>query len=239
MSTIIPKWQESEGSLEAQDSQLVVTIDGPAGVGKSTLAKRLAAHLGYTYLDTGALYRGIAWKVRASNVDPTNSSQVEALLTKTILGLTTGDQKLSVHVDKQDVTHELRSLDVSQLASTIAAHPPVRAWLLSIQRDFADKGGVVAEGRDMGTKVFPHAQVKFVLDADPDVRISRRYQELQVDDTGKNWEDVKREIVIRDARDRSRDVAPLFPAADAIMIDTSHLSIDQVFTQMTEVVAAR
>ncbi|MGB0910798.1 MAG: (d)CMP kinase [Nitrospirales bacterium] len=238
MSTIIPKWQVHEESLEALDSQLVVTIDGPAGVGKSTLAKRLAAHLGYTYLDTGALYRGIAWKVKARNVDPTNLSQVEELLTKTTLGLTTGDHTLSVYVDKQDVTHELRSLAVSQLASTIAAHPPVRAWLLAIQRDFADKGGIVAEGRDMGTKVFPHAQVKFFLEADPDVRINRRYQELQEDDRGKNWDEVQREMAIRDERDRSREVAPLFPAADAIIIDTSNLSIDQVLTQMTEVVAA-
>ncbi len=238
MNTIIPEWQDHSGSLNSQTSRLVVTIDGPAGVGKSTVAKRLAAHLGYTYLDTGALYRGIAWKVNARNVDATDLNQVAALLETTTLALHSGEDILSVHVDSQDVTHEIRNLAVSQLASTVAAHPPVREWLLSIQRDFADKGGVVAEGRDMGTNVFPHAQVKFFLDADPEVRINRRYHELQEGDQDKNRDNVQREMAIRDARDRSREVAPLFPAADAMMIDSSNLSIDQVLAKMTEVVAA-
>ncbi len=226
-------------SVDTQSGQAVITIDGPSGVGKSTVAKRLASHLGYAYLDTGALYRGIAWKVSLSKIDAADSNQVAKMLKTTTLTLTAGNHELSVYVDQQDVTRELRSLEVSQLASTVAAHPPVREWLLSIQQEFGERGSVVAEGRDMGTKVFPHAHVKFFLDADQDVRISRRHGELQDADHGKNRDHVQREMAIRDARDRSREVAPLFPAADAIMIDTSNLSIDQVLTQMTEVVAAR
>ena len=239
MSTIIPKWQEGGESADTETRPLIVTIDGPAGVGKSTVAKRLATHLGYTYLDTGALYRGVAWKVKSRKIDPENTDQVEALLSTTTLELTAQNHVLCLQVDGQDVTQEIRSLAVSQIASRVAAQPHVREWLLSIQRDFAQKGGVVVEGRDMGTKVFPHADVKFFLDADPEVRISRRYHELEGADQKKNWDDVQREMAIRDERDRSREVAPLFPAADAIMIDTSNLTIDQVLERMTEVVTAR
>ena len=239
MSTIIRKWQESEHSPEIRIRQLIITIDGPAGVGKSTLSKRLATHLGYTYLDTGALYRGVAWKVKSSETDSKDIDQVEALLSATKLELTSRDHSLAVLVDAKDVTSELRSLAVSQLASTVATYPFVRDWLLPIQQEFANTGNVVAEGRDMGTKVFPHADVKFFLDADLDIRMHRRYQELQEDDQSKTLDDVRREMTIRDARDRSRDVAPLTPATDAIMIDTSNLSIDQVLDRMIEVVSAR
>ncbi|GJL53708.1 MAG: cytidylate kinase [Nitrospirales bacterium] len=239
MSTIIRKGQESRQRPESHVCRLLITIDGPAGVGKSTVAKKLAARLGYTYLDTGALYRGVAWKVRSSNIDPGNSDQVAELLSTTKLELAAHEHALSVLVDAQDVTHELRSLDVSQLASTVAALPQVRHWLLPIQRNFATEGGIVVEGRDMGTKVFPEADVKFFLDADPEIRFSRRYRELQTDDQRKNLDDVRREMTLRDDRDRSRDVSPLIPATDAMMIDTSNLSIDQVLDHLTEVVSAR
>ncbi len=239
MSTIIRKWQESGRSPGPKLRQLIIAIDGPAGVGKSTLSKRLATHLGYTYLDTGSLYRGIAWKVKVSKIDPQDLDQVKALLATTKLALTSRHHTLCVLVDDQDVTSELRSLAVSQLASTVAAYSCVRDWLLPIQREFASAGNVVVEGRDMGTKVFPRADVKFFLDADPDVRLHRRYQELQNDDEGKSWDDVRREMAIRDERDRSREAAPLIPATDAIMLDTSNLSIDQVLDRMIEVISAR
>ena len=239
MSTIIRKCQESGESLKAGARQLVVTIDGPAGVGKSTLAKKLASQLGYTYLDTGALYRAVAWKAQTQQVNLEDHEKVSELLATTSLELSTCDDKLSVLVNGELVTHEIRSLAVGQLASRVATLPEVREWLLPIQREFARSGGIVVEGRDMGTTVFPDAEVKFFLEADPDVRIGRRYRELQEHDQNKNWDDVRQEIASRDTRDRSRTVAPLFPATDAMMIDTSNLSIDQVLDRMTEVVAKR
>ncbi len=225
--------------MASQDYRLIITIDGPSGVGKSTVAKRLASHLGYTYLDSGALYRAVAWKVKASQVDPNNTSQIEALLPSTQLELTSCDHMLVVLVDSQDVTQDLRSLAIGQLASSIAALSCVREWLLPIQRNFGEMGGVIAEGRDMGTQVFPHADVKFFLDADPAIRTSRRHGELPEEDQSKNLNDVKQEILMRDARDRSRDIAPLVAATDAVTIDTSSLSIDQVVERMLEVVATR
>ncbi|MCA9472273.1 MAG: (d)CMP kinase [Nitrospirales bacterium] len=239
MSTIIRKCQEHGESLKGDVRQLVVTIDGPAGVGKSTLAKKLATQLGYTYLDTGALYRAVAWKAQSQAVDLKDHEQVGELLAATSLKLSTCEGSLSVLVDGEIVTNEIRSLAVGQLASKVAALPEVRAWLLPIQREFAHARGIVVEGRDMGTTVFPDAEVKFFLDADLDVRISRRYRELQDQDRNKNWADVQEEIASRDRRDRSRSVAPLFPATDAMMIDTSNLSIDQVLDRMTAVVATR
>ncbi len=218
---------------------MLVTIDGPAGVGKSTTAKRLAAELGYAYLDTGALYRAVAWKVKTAGLDPSNVNEIEALLSTTTVQLTSHDQILSVFVDSQEVGRELRSLAISRLASSLAAIPVVRDWLLPIQRDFGAKGGVVAEGRDMGTRVFPFADVKFFLDADLDVRTSRRHQEIEKEAKGHNWKEVQQNIADRDARDRSRTVAPLVPASDAMVIDTSTLSVDEVVDRMLKVIATR
>ncbi len=218
---------------------MIVTIDGPAGVGKSTTAKRLAAQLGYAYLDTGALYRAVAWKVKVVGVDPSSVGEIEALLSTTTLQLTSHDQILSILVDSQEVGQELRSLAIGQLASFLAAIPGVRDWLLPIQRDFGTKGGVVAEGRDMGTRVFPYADVKFFLDADLDIRTSRRHQEIAREEKGQNWTEVRQNIADRDARDRSRPVAPLVPAPDAMVIDTSTLSVDEVVDRMLKVIATR
>ena len=218
---------------------MIVTIDGPAGVGKSTTAKRIAAQLGYAYLDTGALYRAVAWKVKTAGVDPSNVDEIEALLSSTTLQLISHDQILSVFVDLQEVGQELRSLAIGALASSLAAIPVVRDWLLPIQRDLGAKGGVVAEGRDMGTRVFPYADVKFFLDADLEVRTSRRHQEIEREETGQNRTEVRQNIVDRDARDRSRTVAPLVPASDAMVIDTSTLSVDQVVDRMLNVIATR
>ena len=239
MSTIIRNRQEKGDGVTGQHRRLIVTIDGPAGVGKSTSAKRLAAQLGYAYLDTGALYRAVAWKVNASGIAPSNVDEIEALLSTTTLQLTSHNRILSVLVDSQEVREELRSLAISQLASSVAAIPRVRDWLLPIQRSFGAQGGVVAEGRDMGTRVFPHAEVKFFLDADLDVRTRRRHRELEPEETNRNWAEVRQHIADRDARDRSREIAPLVPAPEAIEIDTSKLSVDEVVSRMMDIVATR
>jgi len=218
---------------------LIVTIDGPAGVGKSTTAKRLAAQLEYAYLDTGALYRAVAWKVKAAGVNPSSFGEIEVLLSTTTLQLTSHDQTLSIFVNSQKVGQELRSLGIGQLASSLAAIPFVREWLLPIQRDFGAKGSVVAEGRDMGTRVFPCADLKFFLDADLDIRTNRRHGEISREEKGKNWTEVKQNIADRDARDRSREVAPLVPAPEAMVIDTSTLAVDEVVDRMLKVIATR
>jgi CMP/dCMP kinase len=191
---------------------VIIAIDGPAGVGKSTVAKRLAARLGYLYLDTGALYRAVAWKVLQSKIAPADAERVAHLLGHTTLHMQFHNGAMQVFVDGQDVTAFLRTPEVSVSASIVSAIPAVREWLLPVQREIGRHGSVVAEGRDVGTKVFPSAPLKFFLDADASVRA--------------------------DSRDRSRAVAPLVPAADARHIDTSALNVDEVVEHMMAAVSA-
>lgn len=219
--------------------QLVITIDGPAGAGKSTTAKALAARLGYTYLDSGALYRAVAWKMAVRGVDPVDERQVEALLATTTIRLSKPNDRLSVMVDTQDVTDNLRSPDVGRLASVVATNPLIREWLLPLQQEWGRQGGIVAEGRDMGTRVFPLADVKFFLDADLEVRAQRRLKEEAQGASSRSLDAVRADLVERDARDLSRDIAPLYPASDAIMIDTSTHSLEQVVEEMVAAIAAR
>ena len=240
MNTIIPTQRREGERITVQNRRLVVTIDGPAGVGKSTTANALALRLGYMHLDSGALYRAVAWKINSENVSPAQLSQVDALLSKTSLQLISHKQGISVFVDSQDVSKELRTLAISQVASSVAALQNVRDWLLPIQREFGMKGGIVAEGRDMGTQVFPQADVKFFLEADLDIRASRRHLELRDKRIEKeSWEEVRHKISDRDVQDRSRGIAPLIPAQDAVIINTSRCSADQVVNRMVEVIEHR
>lgn len=185
------------------------------------------------------MYRAVAWKVNAVGVDPSNIGDVQALLSTTRLQVTSHNQILAILVDSQEVGQEIRSLAIGQLASSLAAIPLVREWLLPIQRDFGASGGIVAEGRDMGTRVFPYAHAKFFLEADLDIRTSRRHGEVEKEEKGKNWTEVRQSLADRDARDRSREVAPLVPAPDAMVIDTSTLTVDEVVGRMLKVIAAR
>ena len=217
---------------------MIIAIDGPAGVGKSTVAKLLAARLGYLYLDTGALYRAIAWKVLQSNVQPTDHEQVTALLGNTSVHMQFQNGAMQVLVDGRDVTGELRTPEVTGTASIVSAIPAVREWLLPIQRQIGQRGSVVAEGRDVGTKVFPSAPLKFFLEADATVRAERRHRELVAAGHGSAIEKTYQDLSGRDMRDRNRSVAPLIPAADARPIDTSALNVDQVVEQMMAAVSA-
>ena len=218
----------------------MITIDGPAGVGKSTVSKCLAGRLHYGYLDTGALYRALAWKVQQEQLEPSNLSHIESLLSRTSLKLIADQNGFSIKIDGQSVIEkELRTPVISQLASSIAVLPVVREWLLPAQQAVGKAGGVVAEGRDMGTRVFPHADVKFFLEADINVRARRRQQELAGKGQPVHLDTVRDEMVMRDTRDHTRAHDPLRPAPEAIMIETSQKPIEDIVSHMMGMIVDR
>lgn len=217
---------------------MIIAIDGPAGVGKSTVARLLAARLGYLYLDTGALYRAVAWKVLHANVKPSDAERVAQLLTTTSIQMHFRNGAMQVVVDGQDITDALRTPDVTASASIVSAIPAVREWLLPVQRQIGQRGSVVAEGRDIGTTVFPSAPLKFFLDADATVRADRRHRELVAAGHSGPIEKTYQDLSGRDTRDRNRAIAPLIPAADARHIDTSALKVEEVVEQMMAAVSA-
>lgn len=231
----------SEAASVAPTTQqrLIVTLDGPAGAGKSTVAKLLAARLGYLYLDTGALYRAVAWKVREAGVDSSDAAAVAALLPETKVALEYRPERPLVSVDGRDVTEEIRTPEISRLASLVSAIPAVREWLLPVQRDIGAAGGIVAEGRDLGTRIFPQAQAKFFLDADVATRAARRHHDLAGVGQASRLEETRREIEARDRQDRTRELAPLVPAPDAVRIDSSALTVEQVVDRLLDVIATK
>src|SRR5579859_1277757 len=206
--------------------KLVIAIDGPAGAGKSTLASRLARKLGYLNIETGAMYRALALKAIENDVDVDDEKSLLNLAVDSKISLEPLIDGNRVKLDNNDVSTRIREKDVTEAASRVSVHPGVREWMVRKQRELGAGGGVVMEGRDIGTAVFPNADVKVFLDADPAVRAGRRV--LQ---SGSRYEhDARRsqeEIQARDERDRSRLTSPLVPAADAVVLDTTNLSIDE------------
>ncbi|MCJ8500803.1 (d)CMP kinase [Desulfatitalea alkaliphila] len=219
-------------STNQRPSRLVVTIDGPAGSGKTTVSKMLAHRLGYRYLDTGALYRAVAVAAQQGGVDPADGAALAQLCQGIDLDLQEGGDGLRVLLNGEDITGRLRAPAISLLASTISARPVVRRFLLTTQRSIGAQKGLVAEGRDMGTVVFPEAEAKFFLDADPHVRACRRYEELQAGGDGPSLDSVEEQMVQRDRNDTTRSVAPLKPAVDSLRIDATHLTPEQVIARM-------
>jgi cytidylate kinase len=181
----------------------------------------------------------VAWQVKASGVDPSDADAVADLLRRTMIRVEPSAAQPRVAVNGRDITGEIRSPDISRIASVVSAIPEVRAWLLPVQRAFGPGDGIVAEGRDLGPRVFPQADVKFFLEAAPEVRAARRHRELAAEGHEPSLERTAHELDVRDARDRGRAVAPLLPASDATMIDTSGLDIDQVVEQMMAAIATR
>jgi CMP/dCMP kinase len=210
----------------------VVTVDGPAGSGKSTVGRLLAKRLSYVYLDTGALYRAMALKVRMANVSPDSRDKIAILCRSTEIALRECDGTTRILLDGEDVTERIRTPEISMLASTISALPEVRASLLSVQRDSVRDGGVVAEGRDMGTVVFPGADVKFFLTASAGERGRRRWQELKDRGHEVSLEEVLMDVVQRDRQDSERELAPLRPSDDGVLIDSTGKNIDEVVEEM-------
>ena len=214
------------------EKRIVVAIDGPAGSGKSTLAKRIAGKLGFVYINTGAIYRAVAlWALRL-NVSTSDMHRLERLAIEADIVLTIEG---SVLLNGEDVTDAIRDGNVAKAASEVSAVPAVRRALLSVQRGMAEKSSVVMEGRDIGSVVFPQAQVKIFLDADPQERARRRALEMETD----NIESVAGELHQRDHRDRTRAEAPLVQAPDAELIDTTGLSPDEVEQKILQLVRSR
>jgi cytidylate kinase len=218
---------------------LVVTIDGPAGAGKSTVSKALAQKLSYIYLDTGALYRAVAYKIIEVGIAPDNEKLLFDLCSRTNIHLKNVDGNLNVFIDCENVTDKIRTEEVGLLASKVSAISIVREALLAIQRETGEKGGIVAEGRDMGTVVFPDADCKFYLDADTEERANRRYNELVMRGNITDYQEIKRDLIIRDQQDREREIAPLKASQDAVIVDSTNISISDVVEKMMSIIRGR
>jgi CMP/dCMP kinase len=218
-------------------AKLLITIDGPAGAGKTTVSRALADRIGYRYIDTGALYRAVAFEVKVHGIDPDDENALEQLCRHLELSFVETEQGVRLVCSGKDITDHIRSPEIAMLASAVSARAAVRHCLLEVQRNLAKDKGVVFEGRDMGTVVFPHADVKFFLDAGPKTRALRRYRELEATAV-QTLTEVEQDMTRRDANDQNRSLAPLKPAADAFRIDSTQLTVDQVVTQMVAQIRA-
>lgn len=226
-----------EAPLPPNDSKrnFIVAIDGPAGAGKSTIARHLARHFGLLNLETGAMYRALALKALRSELPLDSSTALESLTADTTIGLEPGDDENRVLLDGEDVTGLIRNQTVTDAASRVSVYPAIRAWMVRLQQQLGAQGGVVMEGRDIGTVVFPNAAVKIFLDAAPEVRGMRRFDQMG-SDTGHQPEAVIRELRARDERDRNRADSPLKPADDAVLLDSTHMTLDQAVKAADEIV---
>ena len=214
-----------------------IAIDGPAGAGKSTIAKALAKELGYHYVDTGAIYRTVAYFLDLLGVSPKDEDGVERYIDELTIEITYDEEgKQHMIMNGMDVSDEIRTQDISQKASLVSAHAVVREVLLDMQRDVARKHNVIMDGRDIGTVVLPKADVKIFLTASPEVRAKRRCDELNAKGQKANFEQTLKDIQQRDYQDTHRPIAPLKMARDSIKLDTSELDIEGVLAAMRKII---
>ena len=223
------------------DRKIIIAIDGPAGAGKSTIARHLARHFGLLNLETGAMYRAFALKALREKASLDDSGALETLAENTQIRLEPGGDQNRVLLDGEDVTRLIRTPQVTDAASRVSVFPAIRAWMVRLQQQLGAQGGVVMEGRDIGTVVFPRADVKIFLDAAPEVRGQRRFEQLE--QSGKapevQPEEVIRELHARDERDRNRADSPLKPASDAIILNSTSMSLEQAVTAAEAIVDDR
>jgi cytidylate kinase len=221
------------GELVAGPVKLIVAIDGPSGAGKSSVTRTLAERLGYVHIDTGAMYRAVALSASRKGVDPEDDAALARLCATLDICFDTMNR---VRVNGEDVSAAIRSPEISLLTSKVAAQPSVRSYLLYLQRKMGVRGGVVLEGRDIGTVVFPDADIKFYLTATPEERGRRRYEELKAKGAEVSLAQTVAEVIARDELDLNRQVAPLCRAADAVEIDSTALSPEEVLASMESMV---
>lgn len=216
---------------------IAVALDGPAGAGKSSIAKKAAKALDYIYIDTGALYRTIGLAASRNNVEPKPSQEVEDLLSKIKVELTFNEKgEQIVLLDNEDVSGLIRTPEASMMASKISAIPSVRTYLLDLQRNMAKTNNVIMDGRDIGTVVLPDAQVKIFLTASPEIRAERRYKELLEKGMDVNYDDILKDVIERDYNDTHRETAPLKPAEGCIIVDTTDINFEQSVEKIISVI---
>lgn len=216
--------------------EIRIAIDGPAAAGKSTIAKLVAEKLGYTYIDTGAMYRALTYKAIGAGIDLDKAAGVEALLPGTVIELKAGDKGQTVWLDGQDVTDEIRTDAVTNGVSAVSTHPGVRAYMVDAQRKMAEEGGVVMDGRDIGTAVLPDAELKVFMTASVEERARRRHAENLRRGFESSLEQLAQEIALRDKKDSEREISPLTQAEDAVLLDTTTMSISEAADAIMELV---
>ena len=222
----------------SRSSHVIIAVDGPAGAGKSTIARHLARHFGLLNLETGAMYRAFALKALRAGSPLDKSESLEALAATTAIRLEPGGDENRVLLDGEDVSGLIRSQLVTDAASRVSVFPAIRAWMVRLQQELGAHGGVVMEGRDIGTVVFPHAEVKIFLDAAPEVRGMRRFDQLG-SSAAIQPEAVLRELRARDERDRNRADSPLRPASDAVLLDSTHMTLEEAVAAAEKIVISR
>ncbi|HKA21934.1 MAG TPA: (d)CMP kinase [Blastocatellia bacterium] len=222
-----------------EKKNLVIAIDGPSGSGKSTVGKTIARFLGYLYIDSGAVYRAVGLKALMTNTPLTDRSSIAHLATESEIILKGDPDHLEIFLDGENVTAEIRTPDSSHASSVVATVPEVRAAVVEKLREMARQGGIVMDGRDIGTRVFPNAHVKVFLDASIEVRASRRFEEERTRGRVTTVDQIRKELEERDQRDRERSATPLVKAADAVYIDTSSLGLDRVVNDVLEIARSR